>query len=195
MCVYHKPAKQIHLNHSKVFFYVSLVQTAGVLVAVKLLEAESSNHIFHLKRKKRSLCWRCQRYIKNFLCCAVHAISPMSAHYKDAFYFAFFFFYHSSVQHSTLLVAVALQQQVWNNKPPENLISVSHPMTPIVQPAPCMDCVCTRAACQDSREAQRRTGSGGHLAKHSKRNVGGPVARKQRPYIMPKAICQPECLI
>lgn len=58
-----------------------------------------------------------------------------------------------------------------------------------------MDCVCTRAACQDSREARRRTGSGGHLAKHSKRNVVGPVARKQQPYIMPKAICQPECLI
>lgn len=77
------------------------------------------------------------------------------------------------VERSMLLVALALQQQVWNNKPPENLISVPQTMTPIIHPAPYMDCVCTQAACQYSREAQQHTGSGGHLAKHSKRNVRG----------------------
>lgn len=92
-----------------------------------------------------------------------------------------------------LYVAGALQQQVSNNKPPENLISVPQTMTPIIQPAPYMDCVCTRAACQDSREAQRRTGSGGHLAKHSKRNVGGLWLESsshtscQRPSVSPSA--------
>lgn len=128
---------------------------------------------------------------------AVHATFTTSVHYKLCISFCILFFYYSSVFNITFNAdscsgtsAASLEQQTSRESDFCPAYNDSHHSTCTLYG------LCLHPGSMSGLQ-------GGAATHRKRRSLGqaqqtqcrGPVARKQRPYIMPKAICQPECLI